>query len=127
MYHKRKQYLRQSLPKIHSRLKKLFSPSFYLLALSCHSKSFNIFLLNIFLNITNTLSTVQFFMSARGSRMLLLRGNKYRINKAQGRKIRWRCATHERYSCRARVHTIDNEIVYFIDEHITEEFITGDN
>lgn len=43
-----------------------------------------------------------------------------------GRKVRWRCATHERYGCKARIHTIDNEIVYFVDEHITEEFITGD-
>ncbi|CAH0399077.1 unnamed protein product [Chilo suppressalis] len=63
----------------------------------------------------------QYLLSSRGSRMLLIGGNKYRVNRAYGNRVRWRCATHERFSCRARVHTIEDQIVYFMDEHTTYE------
>lgn len=52
---------------------------------------------------------------------------RYRVNKSYGfkyvpgAKVRWRCSTHERFGCRAKVHTIDNEIVFFFDEHFVDD------
>lgn len=65
-----------------------------------------------------------FCINSKGNDVLIVNGIRYRVNKSYNRgknragKVRWRCATHEKFSCRAKVHTVDNQIVYFIDEHI---------
>ena len=58
-----------------------------------------------------------FFRSSRGKDMLLIGDIKYRVNRICSDKVRWRCATHERFGCPARLHTVDNEVVYFVNEH----------
>ncbi|KAI5646794.1 FLYWCH zinc finger domain-containing protein [Phthorimaea operculella] len=47
------------------------------------------------------------------------KGVKYRVNGAQGLKVRWRCATHQRFHCRAIVHTVGDEVVYCKNDHST--------
>lgn len=60
-----------------------------------------------------------FSRSGRGKRMLTVNGIKYRVNNVSQGKVRWRCSSHDRYGCKAKLHTIDNKIVYFVNEHIT--------
>ncbi|KOB74170.1 Multifunctional protein ADE2 [Operophtera brumata] len=56
-----------------------------------------------------------FYKNEKGKDILLINDIKYRVNygskSVAGSKVRWRCSTHERFRCRARVHTIDNDIV----------------
>ncbi|XP_026330140.1 protein tramtrack, beta isoform isoform X28 [Hyposmocoma kahamanoa] len=66
-----------------------------------------------------------FYTSPRGRQMLLWEGIKYRVNSGKGAKVRWRCASHERYSCKAIVHTIGNKIIYYKDEHTKDPLIYG--
>uniref|UniRef100_A0A2H1WKY4 SFRICE_018333 n=1 Tax=Spodoptera frugiperda TaxID=7108 RepID=A0A2H1WKY4_SPOFR len=53
----------------------------------------------------------------RGSKILVVNGIKFRIKGKNGCKVRWRCASHEKWSCRAVVHTIDDVIVWYINKH----------
>ncbi|KAG7309901.1 hypothetical protein JYU34_004415 [Plutella xylostella] len=67
--------------------------------------------------------TPQFFMSPRGKVVLVVDGYKFRKNSSAGHKTRWRCATHERFHCKAVVHTFNDEIVYMANEHTTDTTI----
>lgn len=49
--------------------------------------------------------------------MLIYDGVKYRVNSRSNAKIRWRCASHEKYGCRAKIHTVYNTIVLLHNEH----------
>ncbi|KAM3967035.1 mod(mdg4)-heS00531 isoform 16-T16 [Aphomia sociella] len=59
----------------------------------------------------------KFFYSARGNRQLFYGEYKYRINGCSGPRVRWRCLSHEKYRCKAIVHTIDDVVVYMSGEH----------
>ncbi|GBP31420.1 hypothetical protein EVAR_17909_1 [Eumeta japonica] len=59
-------------------------------------------------------------MSRNGKPLLFVDGCKYRVNSKSGRKVRWRCASHERYGCKALVHTFDKTVIYYLNEHYNE-------
>ncbi|KAH9631449.1 hypothetical protein HF086_014294 [Spodoptera exigua] len=61
-----------------------------------------------------------FLNNTKGSRIMVINGNRYRRNGAGvSSKVRWRCTSHAKYGCKAVVHTINDEIVYFWDYHTT--------
>ncbi|GBP31415.1 hypothetical protein EVAR_17904_1 [Eumeta japonica] len=53
----------------------------------------------------------------RGKYMLILKGYTYRCQWKKGQKKRWVCSTHGNGSCRAVVHTHDDNIVKVKDVH----------
>ncbi|KPI99427.1 hypothetical protein RR46_03792 [Papilio xuthus] len=59
------------------------------------------------------------YTTSKAAKVLFLGGYKYRSNGSRGAKIRWRCASHERFHCRAVVHTVYDEVVYIKEEHTT--------
>ncbi|CAH2040286.1 unnamed protein product, partial [Iphiclides podalirius] len=59
------------------------------------------------------------YTTTKMAKVLLLGGYKYRANGSRGAKVRWRCATHERFRCRAVVHTIQGTVVYIKGDHNT--------
>nr|XP_049693201.1 protein tramtrack, beta isoform isoform X38 [Helicoverpa armigera] len=61
-----------------------------------------------------------FLTNNKGSRILLIGPYRYRRNgTGVSSKIRWRCTSHAKYGCKAVVHTVNDEIVYFFDFHTT--------
>ncbi|XP_063827631.1 protein tramtrack, beta isoform-like isoform X39 [Ostrinia nubilalis] len=69
-----------------------------------------------------------FHMSSKGKPYLLLEGVRYRLNGATaGGKRRWRCSTHARFNCKAIVHTLNNDILYYFGEHTTSCCSFDDN
>lgn len=63
--------------------------------------------------------TPRILYSGRGSKIMIWRGIKYRINGRGAHKIRWRCTTHAKHGCKARVTTIDDTVINYLDDHIT--------
>ncbi|KAI8421096.1 hypothetical protein MSG28_008204 [Choristoneura fumiferana] len=60
-----------------------------------------------------------FSLSSRGVQILTFRGCKYRQNFKSAHKVTWRCNTHNKFGCRASVHTVDDEIVFVKNVHTT--------
>lgn len=61
-----------------------------------------------------------FLTNAKGSKILMIDGHRYRRNGTGDTfKIRWRCTSHAKYGCKAVVHTINDEIVYYMNVHTT--------
>lgn len=56
--------------------------------------------------------------STKGNRVLILEGFKYRICGKTGPKVRWRCASHEKFGCKAMVHTVEESLVYYNPYHV---------
>ncbi|XP_075975832.1 uncharacterized protein LOC142976394 isoform X2 [Anticarsia gemmatalis] len=62
---------------------------------------------------------VLFTYSSRGKPILIVKGITYRKNGYCMSKIRWRCATHEKYKCHAKIHTLNNTVIVLSNEHRT--------
>ncbi|KAH9631440.1 hypothetical protein HF086_014285 [Spodoptera exigua] len=60
--------------------------------------------------------------SKRGSKILVVNGLKFRLQGMNGCKVRWRCASHEKWRCKSVVHTIDDVIVRYLNQHTTGSY-----
>uniref|UniRef100_A0A2H1WKS0 SFRICE_018335 n=1 Tax=Spodoptera frugiperda TaxID=7108 RepID=A0A2H1WKS0_SPOFR len=64
------------------------------------------------------INTGAFYTITRyGNKLLWLGEYSYCLKKVIGVKHLWRCSTHCNKGCRARIHTIDHQIVYNINCH----------
>ncbi|GBP31417.1 hypothetical protein EVAR_17906_1 [Eumeta japonica] len=62
----------------------------------------------------------EYIISARGNKQLKINNYRYRVDRkthhSKG-KTRWRCLSHDRFSCKAHVYTVEDEIVFMNDMH----------
>ncbi|XP_060802327.1 FLYWCH-type zinc finger-containing protein 1 [Amyelois transitella] len=59
-----------------------------------------------------------FELNSRGKTVLVLDGFRYRVNGFTGDKVRWRCTSHSKFGCRAIAHTVQDRVIYLINEHV---------
>lgn len=58
-----------------------------------------------------TIVPVEYVLSKRGNQLVKYHGFTYSASYTTGKKIRWRCSTHQHQSCPATIYTIDGIIV----------------
>ncbi|KAL0831912.1 hypothetical protein ABMA28_001431 [Loxostege sticticalis] len=59
----------------------------------------------------------EYVTSKRGRRLIKQNGYTYYFQTITGQKMRWLCSTHSHVGCRAKIHTIGDEIVAVKEEH----------
>lgn len=61
--------------------------------------------------------TLEFVSSEKGKQKLVYSGHLYVNDRRCGEKLYWKCDQNQKFKCRARVHTMKNEVIKQIGEH----------